>query len=220
MLELQVDGRAQGTGRQQPAIAEADGPVDDGEREIAAKARILQSVIHHDQAGAAGEREHGPGRTVARHHRLGDARQQQRLVAGFGGAMAALVDKMGAAVGAERAAIAAREEIGRFAGAFQPFGHGQRRRRLSGAADHEIADADDRRADARAGAPHSARSCAAVKRGEGRQDRGHRPTEQAGRRGPPESRRAHGTSLAWRLKSRGPTALIQSCARYNVRAPA
>ena len=118
--------------------------IDDGEREIAAKAGVLQPVVHHDQAGAAGERQHGSGRTVARHHGLGDARQQQRLVAGFGGAMAALIDEMGAAVGAQRAAIAAREEIRRFAGAFQPFGHGQRGWGLAGAADDEIADADHR----------------------------------------------------------------------------
>ena len=102
MLELKLDRGAQGAGGKQAAVAEAHRAVDHRKREIAAEARVLQSVVHDDQAGAASEGEHGAGRPVARHDGMGDARQQQRLVAGLGRAMAALVDQMGRDVATTR----------------------------------------------------------------------------------------------------------------------
>ena len=103
-------------------------------------------------------------------------------------------DQMGAAIGAQRAAIAARQEIGGFAGALQPFGDRQGGWGLAGAPGDEIADADHRRIHPRAAPGHPPDDRPSVEDGNRRQNGDQEPGEQARLGRLPEIRRAHGSS--------------------------
>ena len=155
-IELRAERRAQRPGRNDPAVADAAPGIDHQHGKILGQRRVLEAVVHDDDAGAGRDRRLRALHAVARNDGRRGARQQQRLVADVGGAMLRRIDPHRAG---EPPAIAAGEEhrpsrrrpasIAR---------HRQRGRRLAGAADGRIADADDRHAGAsRRCAPADAR---------------------------------------------------------------
>ena len=114
---------------------------------------ILQSVVHHDDVGAGELRQFRAGDAVARDDSGRKPRQQQRLVADVGGAMDRRIDPHRS--GKPPAIAAAQKERPRMGGV-QELRDRDRGRRLAGAADGEIAEANDRQA----GAGARARACA------------------------------------------------------------
>ena len=135
--------------------------------------RVLVAIVHHDQLNAIGLHGAGAGGAILRDPAFAGGGEHQRLVAHFAGRVACGIDAVGAF---ERAAIAAREAggaqaLGRVVGA-DDFGHG----RLAGAAEREVADADDGEACVeRGGGADAALACIAVEHRQGRhQQLGHR----------------------------------------------
>ena len=109
--------------------------------------RILKAVVHHDHARAVASRGFGAGQAVARDDGRRQARQEQRFVTdsrrrnGSHGIDAHRTDQTAAiAAASERTGVRARRARSR------PTV--ERRRRLAGAADGEVAEANDRDADA------------------------------------------------------------------------
>ena len=145
-LELSAQRRPQRAGRDHLAVADAAPGVDHQHREILGQRRILKPVIHDDDAGAGGDCEARAGNARSRHHGRRRARQQQRLVADLGRTMPGGIDRERTG---KLAAIAAAEERGPLAGRHEHAGDRKRGRRLAGAADGQIADADHRHAGAR-----------------------------------------------------------------------
>ena len=81
---LHVEGRAQGTGRNHPAVADAATTVDHEDREILDQRRILKAVVHNDDGGAIASRHRCARDALARHDGGREPRQQERLVADIG----------------------------------------------------------------------------------------------------------------------------------------
>ncbi len=79
-LEMRL---AQGTGRQQPTIAEAPIAVDNDDFAIARQGVMLQSIVAHDDVAPRVHQQLRRGGAIAadRHRRARAARQQNRLVA-------------------------------------------------------------------------------------------------------------------------------------------
>ncbi len=173
--------RPQRTRRNDAPIADAAAAVDDEYSQVFDEGRVLKSVVHHDDAGAAHPRGLRALEAVARDDGRREPRQQQRLVTDLGGGMDRRVDPHRAA---QASAIAAAEKVGvRVRGQKEPR-YRESRRRLAGAADREVAEADDRNADAAAGRIHPPRRDRAVDAGEGAK-------ETAASRLPPKRRLAH-----------------------------
>ena len=192
-LKLRVERRAQRPGREHAAIADAAAAVDHGHGEILGERAVLQAVVHDDDAGALRLRQRGAGDAVARDDGRRRAREQQRLVADLGRAVRVRLDPFRSG---DAAAIAAGEEEHVLAGRGQHLRDGDGGRRLAGAAEGEIADADDRHAGARAvGA-----SCAAR-----RSSRSPRPAATAGPLRAPlcaTRSRVHAWALSWAVSCR------------------
>ena len=147
-IELRVERRAQGAGRKDATIADAAAAVDDRDGQVLHQRRILQAVIHDDDAGALRFRQRRAGDAVARNDRGRHARQQQRLVADLRGVIGMGVHKLRAG-GA--AAIAAAETKHPLAAFDEHFGERHDQGRLAGAAEGEISHAQHGHARARAG---------------------------------------------------------------------
>ena len=79
--------RAQRTGRQAEAIAEADAAVDQSEAEILGEGRALQAVVENQHTGPRRDRRLGRRASVAGGETRRDAREQQRFVADLLGAV-------------------------------------------------------------------------------------------------------------------------------------
>ena len=81
-IELRLERRAQRAGRKHAAVADAAGAVDHQDREVLRKRRILESVVHHDDACALFPREPqrprrgSPRRPSARRARAAAARRR------------------------------------------------------------------------------------------------------------------------------------------------
>ena len=84
--------RPQRTGGDDPAIADAAPGIDDEQRKVLGKRRILKAVVHDDDARPAGDRHPRALDAVARHDGRRHARQQQRLVAHVERAMPRRID--------------------------------------------------------------------------------------------------------------------------------
>ena len=81
---LHIERRAQGTGRNQPAVADAAAAVDHEDRQILDQRRILKAVVHHDDGGAIASRHRCARDALARHDGGCEPRQEERLVADVG----------------------------------------------------------------------------------------------------------------------------------------
>ena len=114
--------------------------------------------------------------------------QQQRLVADLGGRVPRRIDPHRPG---ERAAIAAAQEERRRARRLQQLADRNRGRRLAGAAEVEIADADDRYPAVAPGRGEAARRDRAVERGERREQRRRKASLP-----PPEGRLTHRLTVA------------------------
>ena len=188
--------RPQRSARQAEPVADPRLAVDDGERQILAQRRVLQAVVHDDDAGAARSAEARAGGPVARDHGRRHPGEEQRLVADIGRAVPGRVDQNRAG---EPAAIAAAEEGGRGAELLQHAREGERGRRLAGAAGREVADADHRHRRPFARAPHPPRRDPAV---QGR-CRAKQLRDEGRSRGAPEGRRAHQYSSSFICAMKG-----------------
>ena len=113
--------------------------VDHDQRDVLGDRGILETVVHHDHAGAERTRHGDAVGALARDHHRQRGRQHQRLIADFIGDMPLRIDPHRAA---QFAAIAAAEHHGRFAEIAQQLRQRQHGRRLAGAADVIIADAE------------------------------------------------------------------------------
>ncbi len=92
--ELEVQRRAQRSGRYDPTIAEPAPAVDDSQDQILGQRRVLQTIIHDDgiAPGAGGLDGARTGGTVPRHQRRRLTRQQQWLIANVRSPIIAGVD--------------------------------------------------------------------------------------------------------------------------------
>ena len=181
--ELRIERRPQRTGRYDPAVADAAPGVDHEHREVLGERRIVEPIVHDDDARAGGDG--GALDAVPRHDGRRRAREQERLVAHVVRAMARRIDPDRAR---KRPAVAAAKEDRPLARRRQHARDRQRRRRLAGTTDGQIADADHRRAGAAA-------ACAQARLRHRAVDRRQR-CEQGRREGglaPPERRLTHGT---------------------------
>ena len=186
LLELRVERGAQRPRGNAQAVSDANGAVHHGDGEILLQRRVLQSVIHDENARAGLDRQPRACNAIGAHHSRRDARQKQRLVADVRRAVPRRIDDARALDRPARA-IAAREKEGRMSRALHLLRQRHRGRRLASAAGDEISHADDRRIHARAGLVHAPRSDGAIDRAERRQQvcDGVRPGF------PPERRGAH-----------------------------
>ena len=110
-----------------------------------ASAGILEAVVEHEHLGALLDRAPGARDAVGPDPARRDPGQHQRLVADRRRGVDRPVDPE--RLGAPRPAVAARQEGDAAAVGDQHARQRHRGRRLAGAARHEIADADHRRAD-------------------------------------------------------------------------
>ena len=159
--ELRRQRRAQRPRGKHPAIAETAVAVDDDQRRVLGDRRILKAVIHQDHAGVARPRQRRALDAVARHHHGDRARHHQRLVADVGGGVMQRIDVDRTA---QAAAIAAAQHHRCFIHFPQQPHQGKGRRRLAGAADMVVSDAQDRNADIKARPRQSAGRDRAIER--------------------------------------------------------
>ena len=147
--ELRRERRPQRPPRDHTAITDAAALVDDKEGKVLMERRVLESIVHYDDACArrrpARSREAGAG-----HDRARDTRQKERLVADLSGMLMRRIDfdRSG-----EGAAVAPGQEHRPLARLLQDARHGQCGRGLAGAAYGRIAHADHRRRHAHAALP-------------------------------------------------------------------
>ena len=157
VAQLRRQRGPQRAGGHDQAVADAGTGVDGDEDEILFEAGILQAVIHDDEVDPFGGETRRAGGAVVGEYRRSAGGEQRRLVAETGGVTVGINhDRTDLA-----AAIAAGEEARPIPPAPGDPGKGKGGRRLAGAADDEVADADDRdrRAKGRpAGHPPSRRS--------------------------------------------------------------
>ena len=105
--DLDLERRPQRACRNDAAVADAAAAVDQKDGEVLDQRRILESVVHDDDAGAGGARQAGAGDAVAGDDGRRKPRQHQRLVADVGRVMKRRID---AHRSGESAAIAAAEK--------------------------------------------------------------------------------------------------------------
>jgi len=180
MIELDAERRPQRTGRNDVAVADAAAAIEEDDREILLERGILQPVVHHDDAGAGELREFRAGDAVARDDGRSETSQQQRFVADLRGVVDRRIDAHRAG---KPSAVAAAEEEWPLARREEEMGDRKRSRRLAGAADGEVAEANHRHTGAAAVRLHAHGRHRAIDRGQGR--------EQAACAGsPPEGRLA------------------------------
>ena len=129
------------TGRHQPPVADARCGIDDEDRKILLKIRVLKSVIHDDKLRTAAHRRRSAFGTPHRNPGRRSGGEQQRLVADIGGTVMRGIDPYRAPLAP---AMATGQKVNGLAGRHQTFGDGQRHRRLPGTARRQVADADDR----------------------------------------------------------------------------
>src|SRR5262249_36852020 len=98
VLKLSVEWRTQRTGRNHLPIANPAAAVDDEHGEVLGERGILEAVVHYDDAPSGSNRGLRSCGAVMRDDRGRLAREQQRLVANVGGAIALRVDKLRAAL--------------------------------------------------------------------------------------------------------------------------
>ena len=158
-LHLRGERRAQRPSRKDATIADAAPAVDHGDGPILGERRILQAVIHDHDGRALGFRQRGAGDAVAGNNGRRRARQQQGFVADQAGRIGVGVDALWHGVAA---AIAARQAERRFAGLAQQRHQHHGGRRLAGAAECEIADAQHRYAGGCAALGHAPRGDGAI----------------------------------------------------------
>ncbi len=132
--------RPQRAGRKHLAVADAAAAVHHHDRAVLAQRRILEAVVHHDRARPRRARRVRAGGTVACNDGRREPGEQQRLVADIGGSVLRWVDPHRAR---ERAAVAAAEHNRPPSGPGQNLRDRNRRRRLAGAAQGQVADTDD-----------------------------------------------------------------------------
>ena len=82
--DLDFERCPQRAGRNDAAVADAAAAVDQKDGKILYQRRILEAVVHDDDAGAGGSRHAGAGDAVAGDDGGRKARQHQRLVADIG----------------------------------------------------------------------------------------------------------------------------------------
>ena len=181
---LRGERRAQRSRRQAQAVADSDRAVDHRDGEVLDQGRVLQPVIHDDDAGAAAGAQRGAGWAVARDDRRKGAGEQQGLVADVSGRMHLRIDADGTG---KAAAVAAGQEERPHARLRQQGGEGERGRRLARAADREIADAHDRERRPGSGSPHPPAGDGPVDESGRLQQAG----DGGGMRPPPEGGRPH-----------------------------
>jgi hypothetical protein len=212
--KLRIERRAQRPRRKHAAIADAATAVDHGHCKILGERAVLQAVVHDDDAGALCLRQPGAGDAVARDDGRRRACEQQRLVADLVRGVRVRLDSLRPG---DAAAITAGEEEYVFAGRGQHLRDGDGGRRLAGAAEGEIADADDRHAGADAPVSHATRCHHSVARGQRRQQGRREP-----RLAPPEAGLTHvrcpGADLAAVSISTDKARVLASCDRARRRA--
>ena len=94
-VELQVERRPHRPRRDDVAVADAAAAIDDDYGQILGKRRVLQPVIHYDDAGAGELREFCAGDTVARDDGGRKPGEEERLVADVTGPMDRRIDAHG-----------------------------------------------------------------------------------------------------------------------------
>ena len=139
--ELRLQRCAQRTRREDAAIADGAPSIDHQNRKVFSERRVLKTVVHHNRIRAVTLRGAGAREAVARDNGRRKFGQEQRLVADVGGAMNRTID---AHRTGETAAITASQKEWAFVLGKQKPPDGERRRRLAGAADREVAHANDR----------------------------------------------------------------------------
>jgi hypothetical protein len=142
MAHLVDHRRAQRTGGNDGAVADTAARIERDQGIVVIHRPALETVIHDDEVDAIIGELPGAGRAVARHHGRRGARQQKRLVADGERGVMFEIDAMRAE---DAAAVAARQEARPVAGFRDGLADGDRGRRLAGAADGQIADAQHRR---------------------------------------------------------------------------
>ena len=204
----------EGSGRKAEAVADARSPINGHETRVLAEAWVLEPVIHDHHRGARRDRGQRGGDAVVRDVTGRRPGQEQRLVADVFGQVTARFD---ARHGPFHAAhppppVAARHEGWAMAAGREPPRDRNGGRGLAGAADDEVADAEDRNPDPRSRRGHAARRDRAID-GSDRRERQGRGTRVA----PPEAGRrdAQSTVSATRGESQAPSA-----ARVRAVAPA
>ncbi len=141
LAHLLAKRRAHRSARHEVAVADAAARVDDDECIIEGQPGALEAVIHDNEVGALFHQLHRALHPLAGNDGQRLAGEQQGLVSDGAGTVVVRIDDGG---DIERATIAAREETGFQAARLGGAGKRNRRRRLAGPADSEIADADDR----------------------------------------------------------------------------
>ncbi len=139
--ELDGERCPQRARRRHHAVADADRTVDADQRQVLGQRRVLETVVHDDQVDALRQEELGPRDPVGTHHGRRRRGEQHRLVPDVGRGVARRIDPKRPF---GRAAIAARHVSRLEAASPGDAGERDRGRRLAGAADDEIADADHR----------------------------------------------------------------------------
>ncbi len=161
--------RAQRAGGEDAAVAEAAVAVDHDQADVLGNRRVLETIIHQDHGRALRLRQRDAVGAITRDHDRHRAGQHQRLVADIIGAVPRGIDPDRAA---QPSAITAAEHDRRLAEIAQQLGQRQHRRRLAGAADVIIADADHGNAGLKSLALHALRGDQAIERAERHQQQG------------------------------------------------
>ena len=154
---------AQRPGRDDAAIAEAEGPVDDQQREVLLQRRVLQPVIHDDGLRPGRHRRPRPGAAIGRDPGRPLGRQQQRFVAHR---LAVMRHRIHLHRPLQPAAIAAQQEMHGDAAIGQPLPEIERDGGLAGAARGRVAAADHRHRRPPAGLRHAPRRGRAIEGGD------------------------------------------------------
>jgi hypothetical protein len=136
--ELCGQRRAQRSSGKYASVTDAAPPVDYAKREILCQRRILQSIIHDDEAGALRVRKRCTGDAIPCDDGRRHTRDQKRLVANFGGNGCMSIHKHWTC---DIPAIAAAETDGTLASVREHSCEHHDRWRLTRAAKREIAHA-------------------------------------------------------------------------------
>jgi len=143
--KLAPQRRPQGAGRDDPAITDAASGVNDEQRKVLGKGRILKAVVHDDDARRTGDRHPRALDAIARDDRRRHACEQKRLVAHVERAMPPWIDPHRTR---KPPAISAAQEYRPFARMREHPRHRQCGWRLAAAANRQIPRADHRHAGA------------------------------------------------------------------------
>ncbi len=170
LADLGGKRRAQGPGRQAQAVAGADLRIHQSQRQILGQRRVLEAIVHQNEACLQRGSEGCAFRPVGGNDRGSGGRQQKRLVAYIGAAVFLRVHQHRAL---QPPAIAAQQEDRLVSLGLEQGAEFQGKGRLARPAHDKVADTDDRQAGmGRWRLVHAPARDRAINEGERRKQRG------------------------------------------------